>query len=72
MRGYDFLVGVIFGSVAGLFVAQYLSSLPSWQGTTIFAACYAIPYCSYVMPIAVTLALILSLAILYIGVKRTI
>ena len=72
MRGCDFLAGVILGSVAGLFVAQYLSSLPSWPGTTIFAACYSIPYCSYVIPIAVTLALILSLAVLYYGAKRTI
>jgi len=59
MQERDVLIGGIMGSIFGFWVAQYLSTLPSWPGTSILANCSDLTYCTFIMPVSIVAVLIM-------------
>ncbi|MFI5449353.1 MAG: hypothetical protein ACHQ03_06270 [Candidatus Bathyarchaeia archaeon] len=65
MQKRDALVGCIIGSISGFWVAQYLSTLPSWTGTPILETCSNLTYCSFIIPVSIVAVLIMISPALY-------
>lgn len=59
LRERDALVGWIIGSISGFWVAQYLSTLPSWPGTPILENCSNPTYCNFIIPASIVAVLLL-------------
>jgi ABC-type antimicrobial peptide transport system permease subunit len=64
MQEHYVLIGCIIGSIFGLWVAQYISTLPSWLGTPILANCSNLTYCSFIIPVSIVAVLIMISLIL--------
>jgi ABC-type antimicrobial peptide transport system permease subunit len=58
MEERDALIGCIIGSILGFWVAQYLSTLPTWSGTPILANCNNLTYCNFIIPFSIVAVLI--------------
>ena len=65
MEERDALIGCIIGSISGFWVAQYLSTLPSWTGTPILENCSNLTYCSFIIPVSIVAVLIMISPALY-------
>ena len=71
MQERDVLIGCIIGSIFGFWVAQYLSTLPSWLGVPILANCSNLTYCSVIMPVSIVAVLILISVVLCEDLMQT-
>jgi len=59
MQKRDVLIGCVIGSISGFWVAQYLSTLPSWLGAPILENCGNLAYCSFIIPVSIVAVLIM-------------
>ena len=65
MQERDVLIGCIIGSISGFWIAQCVSTLSSWSGTSILANCSNPTYCSLIMPASIAAMLIMISLVLY-------